>query len=99
MATGGSAPAVGIDDQGDVALAWTVGGTDPQVWIAGRNPDGTGTGRLAAQPLSQAAAGRQEQAAIAVSPWSEVSLAYTDDNDGNQFDQIILGTGITNSIW
>jgi hypothetical protein len=34
-----------------------------------------------------------------VSPWSEVSVAYTDDNDGNQFDQIILGTGVTNSTW
>jgi hypothetical protein len=49
--------------------------------------------------LSQATAGRQEQVAIAVSPWSEVSIAYTDDNDGNQFDQIILGTGVTNSEW
>lgn len=27
------------------------------------------------------------------------SIAYTDDNDGNQFDQIILGTGVTNSTW
>ncbi|MFD0747259.1 hypothetical protein ACFQ1L_39735 [Phytohabitans flavus] len=95
----GVAPGIGIDDQGNVALAWTVGGTDPQVWIAGRNPDGTGTGRLGAQVLSQATAGRQEQIAVAVSPWSEVSVAYTDDNDGNQFDQIILGTGVTNSNW
>jgi len=96
---GAVAPGIGIDDQGNVALAWTVGGTDPQVWIAGRNPDGTGGGRLGAQVLSQATAGRQEQIAIAVSPWSEVSIAYTDDNDGNQFDQIILGTGVTNSTW
>jgi hypothetical protein len=96
---GAVAPAIGIDDQGNVALAWTVGGTDPQVWVAGRNPDGTGDGRLGAQVLSQATAGRQEQVAIAVSPWSEVSVAYTDDNDGNQFDQIILGTGVTNSNW
>lgn len=96
---GAAAPGIGIDDQGNVALAWTAGGTDPQVWIAGRNPDGTGTGRLGAQVLSQATAGRQEQVAIAVSPWSEVSVAYTDDNDGNQFDQIILGTGVTNATW
>ncbi|MDQ7904468.1 hypothetical protein RB614_08015 [Phytohabitans sp. ZYX-F-186] len=96
---GAVAPGIGIDDQGNVALAWTVGGTDPQVWIAGRNPDGTGTGRLGAQLLSQATAGRQEQIAVAVSPWSEVSVAYTDDNDGNEFDQIILGTGVTNSDW
>ena len=99
LAAGGVAPGIGIDDQGGVALAWTVGGTDPQVWIAGCDPDGTGGGRLGAQVLSQATAGRQEQVAIAVSPWSEVSLAYTDDNDGNQFDQIILGTGVTNSDW
>lgn len=99
VASGGVAPGIGVDDQGNVALAWTVGGADPQVWIAGRNPDGTGDGRLGAQVLSQATAGRQEQVAIAVSPWSEVSIAYTDDNDGNQFDQIILGTGATNSNW
>lgn len=99
VASSGVAPGIGIDDQGNVALAWSVGGTDPQVWIAGRNPDGTGTGRLGAQVLSQATAGRQEQIAVAASPWSEVSVAYTDDNDGNQFDQIIFGTGVTNSTW
>ncbi|GAA4446265.1 hypothetical protein [Phytohabitans houttuyneae] len=99
VASSGVAPGIGIDDQGNVALAWSVGGTDPQVWITGRNPDGTGTGRLGAQVLSQATAGRQEQIAVAASPWSEVSVAYTDDNDGNQFDQIIFGTGVTNSTW
>ncbi|MFC0528789.1 hypothetical protein [Phytohabitans kaempferiae] len=96
---GAVAPGIGIDDQGNTALAWSVTGADPQVWIAGRNPDGTGTGRLDAQVFSRDTAGRQEQIAIAVSPWSEVSVAYTDDNDGNQFDQIVLGVGATNSTW
>jgi hypothetical protein len=36
---------------------------------------------------------------VAVSPWGEVTAAYTDDNDGNQFDQILAGFGLTNAGW
>jgi hypothetical protein len=97
VATAGAAPSIGIDDQADTVVGWTVGGLD--VWVRGFNPDGTGTGRLAAQALSQTATGRQEQQSVAVSPWGEVSTAYTDDNDGNTFDQVILGTGASNSDW
>ena len=32
-------------------------------------------------------------------PWGEVVVAYTDDNDGNTFDQIILGSGMANAQW
>ena len=53
------------------------------------------------RPSSQPAAptGRQEQMAVAVSPWGEVALAYTDDNDGNTFDQIYLGQDFSNNSW
>ncbi|MET8044437.1 hypothetical protein ABZU25_26660 [Micromonospora sp. NPDC005215] len=96
---GAVAPGVGIDDQDNVVVGWTVSGTNPDVWARGLNPDGTPTGRLAAQALSQTTTGRQEQLAIATSPWGEVSLCYTDDNDGNAFDQVLLGLGATNSTW
>ncbi|WP_433131542.1 hypothetical protein ACQPWW_10570 [Micromonospora sp. CA-240977] len=96
---GAVAPGVGIDDQDNVVVGWTVSGTNPDVWARGLNPDGTSTGRLASQALSQTTTGRQEQVAIATSPWGEVSLCYTDDNDGNAFDQVLLGLGATNSTW
>ncbi|WP_329100478.1 hypothetical protein OG792_18390 [Micromonospora sp. NBC_01699] len=96
---GAAGPTVGIDDQANVVVGWTVQGTDPDVRVRGLNPDGTDTGRLGAQVLSQATVGRQEQMAVTSSPWGEVAVCYTDDNDGNTFDQILWGTGVTNSNW
>jgi hypothetical protein len=97
--TGAGAPSVGIDDQAGVVVGWTVQAADPNVWIRGLNPDGSTAGRLPGQILSQAAAGRQEGLVTAVSPWAEVAVAYTDDNDGNQFDQVILGVDLSNAPW
>lgn len=95
----GNSPSVGIDDQNNVVVGWSVSGTDPAVWARGLNPDGTATGRLPSQSLSQVTAGRQEQMAVAASAWGQLALAYTDDNDGNSFDQVLLGLGATNSDW
>jgi hypothetical protein len=97
--TGAGSPSVGIDDQDDAVVGWSVAGTDPAVWARGLNPDGTTTGRLPAQSSSQVTAGRQEQLAVATSPFGQISVAYTDDNDGNGFDQVILGLGGSNSGW
>jgi hypothetical protein len=96
---GANSPSVAVDDQGNAVVGWSVSGTDPAVWARGLNPDGTTTGRLPAQSLSQVSTGRQEQMAVAASPWGELAVAYTDDNDGNSFDQVILGLGATNSDW
>jgi hypothetical protein len=84
-------PTVGLDDQSAVVVGWTTGGVDG--WLRGLNPDGTATGRLPAQELTETTIGRQDQFAVAVSPYSEVAICYTDDSDGNGFDQVILGTG------
>ncbi|MFI5835715.1 hypothetical protein ACIA5A_18755 [Micromonospora sp. NPDC051300] len=92
-------PDIGIDDQDNVAIGWTVHAADANVWAAGLNADGTTTGRLANQQIGQTATGRQEQMALAASPWGEISICYTDDNDGNSFDQVLLGLGATNSTW
>ncbi|MER7006654.1 hypothetical protein ABT297_26925 [Dactylosporangium sp. NPDC000555] len=99
VADGGTSPAIGIDGQTNTVVGWSVGGADPDVWVRGFNADGTGAGRLPAQVLSRTATGRQEQIGVAVSNWGEVCVAYTDDSDGNSFDQVILGTGATNSDW
>jgi hypothetical protein len=72
---------------------------DLDVWVRGFGINGADAGRLSAQQLSQVTAGRQEQLAVAVSPWAEVAVAYTDDNDGNTFDQVILGLDISNNSW
>jgi len=99
VATGGTAPSVGIDDQAQSVVGWTIQATDLDVWVRGFGTDGTDTGRLSAQQLSSATVGRQEQMTVAVSPYAEVAVAYTDDNDGNTYDQVILGTDISNNSW
>jgi hypothetical protein len=94
----GKNPSIGIDDQASSVVGWTAQATDLDVWVRGFNSAGTTDApRLSAQQLSQLPAGRQEQLVVAVSPWSEVAVAYTDDNDGNTYDQVILGQGISNN--
>ncbi|GGV36233.1 hypothetical protein GCM10010495_61730 [Kitasatospora herbaricolor] len=96
---GAGNPTVGIDDQRDAVVGWSVAGTDPAVRARGLNPDGTFAGRLPAQSVSQVTTGRQEQAAVASSPFGALAISYTDDNDGNSFDQVLLSLGATNSDW
>src|SRR6266511_2143593 len=98
-AAGANTPSVAIDDQSNALVGWSVSGTDPAVWARGLNPDGTTVGRLPGQSLSQVTAGRQEQMAVAASAWGQLALEYTDDNDGNSFDQVMLGLGGSNSDW
>ncbi|GAA2098115.1 hypothetical protein GCM10009759_28810 [Kitasatospora saccharophila] len=97
--TGAGSPGIGIDDQREVVVGWSVAGTDPAVWARGLNPDGSSTGRLPAQSVSQTTTGRQEQLAVASSPFGTLTLAYTDDADGNGFDQVRLCLGASNSDW
>ncbi|WP_026208059.1 hypothetical protein [Catelliglobosispora koreensis] len=99
VAGGGLTPRVGLDEQGGVVVAWTAQASDLDVWVRGFNPDGSPAGRLEVQRLSLATAGKQEQLTVAVSPYGEVGVAYTDDADGNTGDQIILGVGIFNTSW
>ncbi|WP_405065282.1 hypothetical protein OG558_25410 [Kribbella sp. NBC_01510] len=99
VAVGGEAPSVGIDDQSQSVVGWTIQAADLDVWVRGFGTDGTDTGRLSSQQLSSVTAGRQEQMTVAVSPYAEVAVAYTDDNDGNTYDQVVLGTGISNNSW
>ncbi|GLW75044.1 hypothetical protein Kpho02_73410 [Kitasatospora phosalacinea] len=97
--TGAGGPSIGIDDQRAVVVGWSVAGADPAVWARGLNPDGSSTGRLPARSVSRDTAGRQEQLAVASSPFGTLALSYTDDSDGNGFDQVLLGLGASNSDW
>ncbi|WP_350277708.1 hypothetical protein [Kribbella sp. HUAS MG21] len=99
VAVGGTGASIGIDDQAQTVVGWTVQGADPDVWVRGFGTNGTDAGRLSSQRLSSVATGRQEQLAVAVSPYAEVAVTYTDDNDGNTYDQVYLGTGISNNSW
>ncbi|HEY9336326.1 MAG TPA: hypothetical protein VIQ79_17955 [Kribbella sp.] len=99
VASAGVGPSIGIDDQAQTVVGWSVSGADPDVWVRGFGTDGTDTGRLSSQRLSSATDGRQEQMTLAVSPYAEVAVAYTDDSDGNTYDQVILGTGMSNNSW
>ncbi|MEV5965640.1 hypothetical protein AB0L70_27970 [Kribbella sp. NPDC051952] len=99
VANGAKAPSIGIDDQAQSVVGWTVQATDLDVWVRGFGTNGTDTGRLSSQQLSSVPAGRQEQMTVAVSPYAEVAVAYTDDNDGNTYDQVYLGTAISNNSW
>jgi hypothetical protein len=92
---GGAAPSIGVDDQGFAVVGWTAGGVDG--WLRGLNLDGSTAGRLGAQQLTQTTTGRQDQFALAVSPWAEVTVCYTDDSDGNLFDQVLMGVGASNN--
>ncbi|MEU4745126.1 hypothetical protein AB0G02_32345 [Actinosynnema sp. NPDC023658] len=92
----GTDPQIGIDDQLNVAVS-SVEAQD--VVTQGLNPDGTVTGRLPRQPTVSTATGRQDEPALGVDPWGQLTVAYTDDNDGNGFDQVYLGTGLVNSTW
>ena len=92
--TGAAAATIGLDDRAAVVVGWTAGGVDG--WVHGFNPGGTDTGRTPEQTLTQSTYGRQDQFAVAVSAWSEVSVVYTDDGDGNLWDQVLFGTGAGN---
>ncbi|MEU7528760.1 hypothetical protein AB0A74_23720 [Saccharothrix sp. NPDC042600] len=92
----GADPQVGIDDQRGVVVTSVVAS---DVWTQGFNPDGSTTGRLARQATNQTVTGRQDEPALGVDAWGLITIAYTDDNDGNGFDQVYLGTGWQNSDW
>ncbi|RKT54305.1 hypothetical protein [Saccharothrix australiensis] len=89
-------PQVGIDDQRGVVVTSVVAS---DVHTQGLNADGSVEGRLPRQATDRTTTGRQDEPAIGVDAWGLITVAYTDDNDGNGFDQVYLGTGWQNSGW
>ncbi|SES02038.1 hypothetical protein SAMN05216188_119146 [Lentzea xinjiangensis] len=89
--TTGADPQIGIDDQLGVAVT-TAEAQDVHTQVY--NPDGTTT-----QLTVSTATGRQDEPAVGVDPWGRITVVYTDDNDGNGFDQIYQGTGLSTQQW
>ncbi|TQM79334.1 hypothetical protein FHX81_1637 [Saccharothrix saharensis] len=92
----GTDPQIGIDDQLNAVVS-SVEAED--VVTQGLNADGTVEGRLPRQVTVSTATGRQDEPALGVDAWGRITVVYTDDNDGNGFDQVYLGTGLVNSTW
>ena len=92
----GNDPQVGLDDQRHAVAYWTLG---DDVYLQGLNPDGTATGRQPQIRANPATAGRQNQPALAVDPYGRITLTHSDDADGDDFDEVNIGTGLTNSTW
>ncbi|EFC83518.1 hypothetical protein [Parafrankia sp. EUN1f] len=92
----GADPQAGIDDQRRAVVAWAQGA---DVYAQGLNVDGTSTGRLPQLRVHTTIAAKQDEPALGVNAWGQIVIAYTDDHDGNTFDQVYLGTGLVNSTW
>jgi hypothetical protein len=96
---GAAGPSIGIDDQGGTVVGWSAARDDPDVWLRAFGPGGVSAGREPPRAAGRVRDGVQRQLAIAVSPWGEVAASYTDDSDGNGYDQVVLGTRATTSTW
>jgi hypothetical protein len=93
-------PRVGIDDQRNLVVLWSEAGfLGNEPWARGFNPDGSTAGRFPALRMSVRTSGVQAHPGLAVSPWGEISVTYTDDADGNLFDQVHMRSGLNNSLW
>nr|WP_042181902.1 hypothetical protein [Kibdelosporangium sp. MJ126-NF4]CEL14032.1 RTX toxins and related Ca2+-binding proteins [Kibdelosporangium sp. MJ126-NF4]CTQ88398.1 RTX toxins and related Ca2+-binding proteins [Kibdelosporangium sp. MJ126-NF4] len=92
----GTDPQVGIDDQRAAVVTWAEA---QDIFVQGLNADGTTTGRQPRIRANTNATGRQDEPAVGVDAWGQIAMTYTDDADGNTFDQVYLGTGLNNSTW
>lgn len=92
----GADPQVGIDDQRAAVVNWAQG---QDIFVQGLNPDGSTAGRQPRITANTNLAGRQEEPAVGVDAWGQIFMTYSDDADGNTYDQVYLGTGLNNSTW
>jgi hypothetical protein len=92
----GTDPQVGLDDQRNAVVYWT---ENQDVFVQGVNPDGTVNGRQPRLRANTVTTGRQTQPAVAVDPYGRITMTYSDDPDGDDFDDVTIGTGLTNSTW
>ncbi|MFJ9860830.1 hypothetical protein ACWEV9_21340 [Streptomyces albogriseolus] len=91
-------PDVAVSDAGDFVVAWKeafVDGLD-DVWARGHNADGSTTGRLPALRMNVVSGGGQGGPAVTLAPGGRLSLTYSDDCAGNQFNEMRLRDAFAN---
>ncbi len=91
-------PDVAVSDAGDFVVTWKeafVDGLD-DVWARGFNADGSTTGRLPALRMNVVSGGGQGGPAVALAPNGLLSLTYSDDYDGNEFNEMRLRDAFAN---
>lgn len=89
----GNDPQVGLDDQRHAVAYWV---QDGDVYVQGLNPDGTGYDRQPRIRANPTVAGTQTHPALAVDPYGRITMTYS---DGDDFQNVAIGTGLTNSTW
>ncbi|MCT2586906.1 hypothetical protein [Actinophytocola gossypii] len=92
----GGDPQVGLDDQRHAVAYWHQNG---DVYVQGLNPDGTTYDRQPRIRANETAAGTQTHPALAVDPYGRITMTHSDDADGDGFEEVVIGTGLTNSTW
>ncbi|MEV5398908.1 hypothetical protein AB0N26_22400 [Streptomyces cellulosae] len=91
-------PDVTVSDAGDFVVAWAeafVDGLD-DVWARGFNADGSTAGRLPARRMNVVSGGGQGGPAVTLAPDGRLSLTYSDDYDGNKFNEMRLRDAFAN---
>ncbi|MGW4594043.1 phospholipase D-like domain-containing protein [Streptomyces sp. NPDC004457] len=98
---------VAVADDGSFVVAWkeafdvNIGGTvypgKDDVWARGFNADGTTTGRLPAYRMNVVTGGGQGGPAVTLAATGRLALTYSDDYDGNGFNEMRLRDAFANS--
>ncbi|HEX6684126.1 MAG TPA: hypothetical protein VF062_15085 [Candidatus Limnocylindrales bacterium] len=93
-------PKAGIDDQGNVVIAWMEAGyAGSEPWARGFSRTGNPAGKFPPARMSVFTTNKQADISLAVHPYGEFSVGYTDDRDGNGHDQIQLRNFFSNALW
>ncbi len=93
-------PKVGIDDQSNVVIAWLEAGyAGYEPWARGFSRTGNPAGKFPPARMSVYTTNKQADISLAVHPYGEFSVGYTDDRDGNGHDQIQLRNFFSNALW
>lgn len=93
-------PKTGIDDQGNVIIAWMEAGfAGSEPWARGFSRTGSPAGKFPPARMSVFTTNTQADVSLAMHPYGEFSVGYTDDRDGNGSGEIQLRNFFSNALW
>ncbi|SCK35686.1 MULTISPECIES: phospholipase D-like domain-containing protein [unclassified Streptomyces] len=89
---------VAVSDDGSFVVAWREAFMDGfhDVFARGFNADKTTTNRLPATRMNVVTGGNQSGPAVSLAPDGRLSLTYSDDYDGNKFNEMRLRDAFLN---